>query len=439
MASLQNRNGSYRIFFDYQRKQRAFTIGRVSETEATAKADQVNYLLMRLAQGLITLPPGADIVAFLRHDGVIPAVREAPVARGEPTLAELRDRYIETHGASLEHHTMRGIRRHFRHLCRLLGEGFPIRKLSLADLQGYVDKRTKAKGRRGTLNPATVKKEIVTLRTAWNWGVRMNIVSGRYPYDGLRYPKTDEKPPFQTRAEIERQLPGLPPKKAAELWEALYLTLPEIERLLAHVEANALHPWIYPLVATAAHTGARKGELLRMRIGDVDFAAGIVSIQERKRVHGRRTTRRVPLSTSLASILADWLKRHPGGDYLFAQAEEVERSKKRSRTTGHPWKDRPGAVKERLAAVRDRERPGILPLTEDEAGDHLRRTLKGCEWSVIRGYHILRHSFVSALASKGVDQRIIDELVGHQSEEQRRRYRHLYPATIKEAVKSVFG
>src|SRR5579883_2109840 len=133
MASLQNRNGSYRIFFDYQRKQRAFTIGRVSETEATAKADQVNYLLMRLAQGLITLPPGADIVAFLRHDGVIPAVREAPVARGEPTLAELRDRYIETHGASLEHHTMRGIRRHFRHLCRLLGEGFPIRKLSLAD------------------------------------------------------------------------------------------------------------------------------------------------------------------------------------------------------------------------------------------------------------------------------------------------------------------
>jgi integrase len=415
MASLQNRNGSYRIFFDYQRKQRAFTIGRVSEAEATAKANQVNYLLMRLSQGLIAPPPGADIVAFLRHDGVIPTAREAPVARGEPTLAELRDRYIETHGASLEHHTLRGIRRHFRHLCCLLGEGFPIR------------------------NPATIKKEIVTLRTAWNWGVRMKIVSGRYPYDGLRYPKSDEKPPFQTRAEIERQLQGLPPKKAAELWEALYLTLPEIERLLAHVEANALHPWIYPLVATAAHTGARKGELLRMRIGDVDFAAGIVSIQERKRVHGRRTTRRVPLSTSLASILADWLNRHPGGDYLFAQAEQVERSKKRSRTTGHPWKDRPGAVKERLAAVRDRDRPGILPLTEDEAGDHLVRTLKGSEWSVIRGYHVLRHSFVSALASKGVDQRIIDELVGHQSEEQRRRYRHLYPATIKEAVKSVFG
>ena len=49
MASLQNRNGSYRIFFEYQRKQRVFTIGRVAEAEAKAKADQVDYLLMRLS------------------------------------------------------------------------------------------------------------------------------------------------------------------------------------------------------------------------------------------------------------------------------------------------------------------------------------------------------------------------------------------------------
>jgi integrase len=439
MASLQQRDGRWQCQFMYLGKRRTFALGNVSEAEAKAKSEQVNYLLMRLSQGLLTVPPGRDIVAFVRHDAVVPDAQDAPAVRGEPSLADLRDRYLETHESSLEHHTVRGIRRHFRHLCGLMGEGFPIRRLSLADLQGYVDKRAKAKGRRGKLNPATIQKEIVSLRTAWNWGARMKIVSGRYPYDGLRYPKTDEKPPFQTRAEIERQLPGLPPKKAAELWEALYLTLPEIERLLTHVEANALHPWIYPLAATAAHTGARKGELLRMRISDVDFAAGIVSIQERKRVQGRRTTRRVPLSTALATILADWLKRHPGGDYLFAQAEQIERSKKRSRTTGYLWKERPGALKERLAGVTERERRGILPLTEDEAGHHLKQTLKGGEWSVIRGYHILRHSFVSALASKGVDQRIIDEIVGHQSEEQRRRYRHLYPATIKEAVKSVFG
>jgi len=58
------------------------------------------------------------------------------VTLGRPTLADLRDLYIETHEASLEHHTVRGVRRHFRQLCRLLGDGFPIRKLSLGDLQG---------------------------------------------------------------------------------------------------------------------------------------------------------------------------------------------------------------------------------------------------------------------------------------------------------------
>jgi integrase len=231
----------------------------------------------------------------------------------------------------------------------------------------------------------------------------------------------------------------LPADKVAELWESLYLTLPEIERFLTHVKEQAAHPWIYPVLATAAHTGARKGELLKMRIGDVDFVGGIISVQERKRAHGRRTTRRVPLSTKLASILEEWLAVHPGGPVLFVHAEEIRGSKKRSRTTGHTWKDRPGTVKARMAGVSERERPGILPLTEDEFHWHFRQTLRGSEWEVIRGAHALRHSFISALASKGVDQRIIDEVVGHQSEEQRRRYRHLYPATIRDAVRGVFG
>jgi integrase len=439
MASLQERGGRWQCQFLYHGKRRTFALGRVTEAEAKAKSDQVDYLLMQLGQGLISLPPGADIVTFVRHDGTIPkSASEAP--RDSATLASLRDHYLETHGnGTLEAHTLRGINRHFKHLARELGEGFPIHDLALGDLQRYVDKRSRAKGRRGTLNPATIKKEIITLRTAWNWGVRMKIVTGRYPYDGLRYPKSDEKPPFQNREQINRQIPGLSAAKVEELWESLYLTLPEIEQLLAYVKEHARHPWIHPMVATAAHIGARKGELLRMRIGDLDFTDGVVSIQERKRAHGRRTTRSVPLSTALAIILKEWRAIHPGGALLFAHAEEVRGSKKRSHTTGHLWKDRPGVMKERQAGVEDRERPGILPLTEDEAHWHFKQTLKGSEWAVIHGLHSLRHSFISALASSGVDQRIIDEVVGHQSEEQRRRYRHLYPATIRDAVRGVFG
>jgi hypothetical protein len=42
-------------------------------------------------------------------------------------------------------------------------------------------------------------------------------------------------------------------------------------------------------------------------------------------------------------------------------------------------------------------------------------------------------------ASQGTDQRLIDEWVGHQTEEQRKRYRHLLPSTQRAAIQLVFG
>jgi site-specific recombinase XerD len=73
--------------------------------------------------------------------------------------------------------------------------------LSLSRLQEYVNKRAEAK-----LSPVTIRKEIATLRAAWNWGEPMGLISGKFPNRGLRYPKADEKPPFMTMAEIKRQI-----------------------------------------------------------------------------------------------------------------------------------------------------------------------------------------------------------------------------------------
>lgn len=57
---------------------------------------------------------------------------------------------------------------------------------------------------------------------------------------------------------------------------------------------------------------------------------------------------------------------------------------------------------------------------------------------MIRGFHTLRHSLVGALAARGVDQRLIDEWVGHTTEEMRRRYRHLEPDLQRQALRAVF-
>ncbi len=109
---------------------------------------------------------------------------------------------------------------------RILGGDFPIRDLKLASLQDYADRRSREKTAAGKrISAVTIRKEILTLGAAWNWGVQMELVDGRYPTKGLRYAKIDEKPPFQTRDQIERRIAagGLKPEQIRELWHALYL------------------------------------------------------------------------------------------------------------------------------------------------------------------------------------------------------------------------
>src|SRR5262249_16456484 len=121
MAGLQQRNRRYRVIFRYHGKQRTLNLGKVSEGEAESKSAQVDYLLMRLKQGLIELPPGIDIVHFIKHDGNVPAAAERTPARKSATLASLRDRYLATYAQANEKNTLRTAKTHFRHLAATLG------------------------------------------------------------------------------------------------------------------------------------------------------------------------------------------------------------------------------------------------------------------------------------------------------------------------------
>src|SRR3954454_6750042 len=99
MSAVQERNGSHRVVFRHEGKQHVLILGRVTETEAKAKASQVDYLLMRVKQGLIPLPAGIGIVDFVRHDGNPPApslsLTSASPKTPAPTLGDLRDRYLD--------------------------------------------------------------------------------------------------------------------------------------------------------------------------------------------------------------------------------------------------------------------------------------------------------------------------------------------------------
>jgi site-specific recombinase XerD len=51
------------------------------------------------------------------------------------------------------------------------------------------------------------------------------------------------------------------------------------------------------------------------------------------------------------------------------------------------------------------------------------------------GVHILRHTFCSHLAMRGVPARAIQELAGHQDLSTTQRYMHLSPAAIDAAIR----
>lgn len=409
MASLQLRGSSYACAFRFHGRRYFVTLGEVTADEASEYASRVKSILTRLKLKYISLPPGTGIVDFIQNDGK-PPTATAPVPE-KKTFGDLRDRYLrEVANGSIEDNTLLTLRIHLNHWAKTLGDGFPMRELSQAEVQGHINRRVKKKYRGKPISAVTIEKEVKTLRALWRWAAGAGFVSGEFPGKSLRYPKAAERLPFATWEEIERRVAL---GESENLWDCLFLQAQELPAVLEFVRVNATADWLYPMVVAAAHTGARRSELLRAKRADVNLKAKTITIQEKKRKKGRLTTRSVPLTPLLAQVLTGYLDAHPGGLWLFTMPPAVPHSKGKAITP--------------------------TPVTKDEAHDHLRRTLDKGKHKVIRGWHVFRHSFISALVAKGIDQRLIDEMVGHQTEEQRRRYRHLTPQAKDEALRSVFG
>ncbi len=201
MAGLQLRGGRYRIIFRFHGKQHTLNLGKVSKTEASNKSEQVDYLLMRLKQGLKNLPPGVDIVDFVEHDGEMPQGMQPTTPQSVLTLAELRDAYLNTYKNANENSTLKTARIHFRHLATTFGPQFPLADLKARDLQRHIERRSNA-----SIAQVTIRKEIATLGTAWTWAQTTEVIASDFPNKGLVFPKSDEKPAFQTRDEIARQI-----------------------------------------------------------------------------------------------------------------------------------------------------------------------------------------------------------------------------------------
>jgi integrase len=318
MAAIEKRGESFRIVFWFQGRRFRRSLETTSKTEAEGTLARLRDNLRRVALGLLVIPEDPDLATFLLSDG---KTNSRPAKQAIHSLHELFENYFSSLPAgSIEADTIAIMRIHQAHLERILGRSFSIHSLEAAHLQRYIVKRSGEQGQHGrTVSPVTVKKDLRTLRTVWNWSLGMGLVGKLFPNRGLRFPKTEEKPPFQTLAEIERRIKrgGLTAAETADLWDCAFLTLSDIADLLDHVRRAAHQPFLYPMFVFAAHTGARRSEIIRSHWDDVDFESRSVLIREQKRVKTVLSTRRVPLSPRLASVLRNWQKEHPGGSFTF--------------------------------------------------------------------------------------------------------------------------
>jgi integrase len=398
---------NYHLCFRFGGKKYRRTLDTDNTKSAEATRLRFEENLVLLERGRFELPPNADLITFLLSDGKLAA---PPVMATSPLLGDVFDRYLATCGnGSMEPSSLEMLVLHLKQIRKKFGESFKLHDLATSHLQDYVNTRVRIKGNKSVpLSTVTLQKEMAAFRACFNWAVQTGILEGKFPNKGLRYPKGEDKRPFMTWADIERRIGrgGLAANEIKKWWDCLFLDLNQISEFVAFMKSHGSKSWMYPMVAAAGHTGARRSELLRLHIDDIDFQGKTILIHERKRVKGQKTTRRVPLTPFLEEVLKEWIEKgQTGGQSLFSDFEE-----------GKP-----------------------LPLTVDDAGWQFVLSVRGTKWSVLRGWHVLRHSFVSNLAAKGVDQRFIDEFVGHSTEAQRRRYRHLFPHQQREVLCGVFG
>jgi integrase len=277
----------------------------------------------------------------------------------------------------------------------------PADRITHRDLEHFLQFRLQQR------NPRTVHKERETIRQMFGWLVAQEYLDAS-PAVALTTIRCEvELPPFRTASEIETILRrgGLSEEEGFDLWNCLYLTPTEIGSLLKTVRDRADNDVTFLLHSIPAYTGMRRGEVIRLRWLDIEFDQGHIIArslkQSRRAIESRR---RIDLHPELLEELMRWRRRRPSGQFLVSE-------------------------------------PGAEQLDPDTANRHFWQPLRGTSWCLQSrrnlfkvGFHTYRHSFASNLAARGVDQRIIDEFMGHQTQAMRKRYRHLFPSDRRNAI-----
>jgi integrase len=201
-------------------------------------------------------------------------------------------------------------------------------------------------------------------------------------------------------------LPALPDRN-----EIRYLTMPQIDRLIANVRPSRFAHLDRAIFITAVMTGLRKGELVALRWRDVDWEASRIRVR-RNYTRGefgtpksRRSSRSVPMTSELATEL-----RRVWNQTIYRDPDDL--------VFAHP------------------DHGGVLPKVNISRRFSAALRAAGLE---DHRFHDLRHTFGTRMAAAGVPLRTLQEWLGHRDITTTQRYADYSPSEHEgEMVEAAF-
>lgn len=274
------------------------------------------------------------------------------------------------HAKALSPHTVRAYTQDLTDFSSFVTQETSVSAISSSDVEKYLQ----GLNRRG-LSPATAKRRLGCLKVFFQWLSSIKAIS--------------DSPLEQFKLSIKqaRRLPRAISRKE----------LRELVRVASNLAAATPRSATDLGILLMATTGIRVAELVALRLSDIDTLDGQV------RVHGKGSRERTVFVTN--SDLLGKLKTHA-----------TERLKA-SNIDGHLFVNQRGD-----------------PLTTAAFRARVRKT---CDASKVRRRvtpHMLRHTAATLLLEEGVDIRIVQRLLGHQSISTTEIYTHVADMTLRKAL-----
>ena len=251
------------------------------------------------------------------------------------------------------------------HFTRLRGLSFPLLKIT-NPIVNQVAIELEEEGK----SDATINRVISAVST----------VVKHVAYDGL----TGPAPQFRRRKEVETRLTWYSKDEV----EGLYLaSLDPYDR-----------PDLADIIITAAYTGMRKGELLKLKCRDVDFRLGYIHVGGRPDVQTKTGSyRSIPIHDRIADLLVTRVANHAPQKHVF----------------GNDWRN------------------------NDQLLRAFRKVRNFCGHNELHCFHTLRHSFATWHAEAGTPMRTLMSMMGHKRIDTTLRYARTTNAALKDAMAAI--